>query len=581
MKTYSDHENVNILTALLTAHGIKDVIVCPGSRNAPLAHNFEVCPALTVHPVTDERSAGFYALGMALHTHGPVAVCVTSGTALLNLYPAVAEACYRHAPLVVISADRPAAWIGQLDGQTLPQQGALGCFVRTSVTLPEPHNAEEHWYVNRLINEALAGLRRADALPVHINVPLSEPLYHFTVPTLPDERTFLERREGGSALPRQLTANLATATHPLLVIGQTGTAIPRQLIDHLARHMALLYEPLSADGQQSIPEDNIDQLICPDQIDLILYAGDCLVNKRMRHLLRQCTKAQVWGLGYGDATPDPTMHLRTWYQTDNLIEALHDISACPTAADRHFITEWNRSVECRRRQDDDVSTAQPAALAVSWLETRLNAYPVRKRQKTTAEPRGLVTIADKTPSPSAGHTTTTHELSQEEHTPWETLHGCAVHYANSTAVRLGLRFAHHYIYVNRGVNGIEGCMSTAAGASLAASRTDTDVYLVIGDLSFFYDANALWNTELTGNLHILLLNNGGGAIFNRFKGLEGSPARERTVMACHCATAQGLCESYGIRYLHADGPDDLTDALWHQFATRGERPVVLEVSLPL
>ena len=121
---YSDKENVNILTALLAAHGIKHAVVCPGSRNAPIVHNLNECPGISCIPVTDERSAGFVALGVAQATGMPVVVCVTSGSALLNLAPAVAEACYQHLPLVVVSADRPAAWIDQLDGQTLPQPPA-------------------------------------------------------------------------------------------------------------------------------------------------------------------------------------------------------------------------------------------------------------------------------------------------------------------------------------------------------------------------------------------------------------------------------------------------------------------------
>lgn len=132
---YCDKLNVNTLTALLADHGVQQAVVCPGSRNAPIVHNLDECPEISCFPVTDERSAGFYALGMALHTGLPTVVCVTSGTALLNLAPAVAEAYYRHISIVVISADRPPQWIDQLDGQTLPQSNALGLFVRKAVTL--------------------------------------------------------------------------------------------------------------------------------------------------------------------------------------------------------------------------------------------------------------------------------------------------------------------------------------------------------------------------------------------------------------------------------------------------------------
>ncbi len=185
---YSNKENVNILTALLSTFGVRHAVVCPGSRNAAIVHNLNECPEITCIPVTDERSAGFYALGMALGEKLPVIVCVTSGTALLNLAPAVAEAYYQCAPLIVVSADRPPQWIDQLDGQTLPQPDALGRFVRKAVTLPEPHNEEEHWYCNRLVNEALLETLRHGGGPVHINVPITEPLFEFTVEKLPEER---------------------------------------------------------------------------------------------------------------------------------------------------------------------------------------------------------------------------------------------------------------------------------------------------------------------------------------------------------------------------------------------------------
>lgn len=153
---YSDKENVGILTALLVAHGVRHAVVCPGSRNAPIVHNLDTCPSIACYPVTDERSAGFYALGIVLATGLPTVVCVTSGTALLDLAPAVAEAYYQHVPVVVVSADRPPQWIDQLDGQTLPQGDALGRFVRKTVTLPDvQHDVERHWYCNRLVNEAL------------------------------------------------------------------------------------------------------------------------------------------------------------------------------------------------------------------------------------------------------------------------------------------------------------------------------------------------------------------------------------------------------------------------------------------
>ena len=169
-------------------YGIRHVVLSPGSRNAPLIHTFTQHPGFTCYTVVDERSAAFFALGLSQKLHQPVATCCTSGTALLNYGPAIAEAFYQEIPLLVISADRPEAWIGQGDGQTIPQNGAFTAITKKSVQLPEPANDTDEWYCNRLVNEALIQLTANGNGPVHINVPLSEPLYQFTTSTLPETR---------------------------------------------------------------------------------------------------------------------------------------------------------------------------------------------------------------------------------------------------------------------------------------------------------------------------------------------------------------------------------------------------------
>ena len=140
---YTDKKSILQLAALLKAHGIRKIVLCPGSRNIPIVQTLDNIPEFTCYPVTDERSAGFFALGLALHGGSPAAICCTSGTALLNIHPAVAEAFYQQVPLVVISADRPAAWIGQMDGQALPQAGVLENFEKKKENRPEENTEKE------------------------------------------------------------------------------------------------------------------------------------------------------------------------------------------------------------------------------------------------------------------------------------------------------------------------------------------------------------------------------------------------------------------------------------------------------
>lgn len=516
---YCSKDNVNTLTALLVAHGVRHVVVCPGSRNAPLVHNFCVCPDVVCHSATDERSAAFLALGLR-HGGSPVAVCVTSGSALLNTLPAVAEATYQRQGIIIISADRPAAWIDQLDGQTLPQPGALGAFVGHVASIPEPHDDTERWHCNRLINEALL-LSAAPPYPsVHINVPISEPLFAFSTHALPAERTV---RWG---VMSDLAA-LTTAERPMIVVGQLPPdALPGGLLTRLAQSMAVLTEPLSS--AELLPSYT-DQMLYTLRHkadgyvpDCVLYVGGHTVSKRLRQFLRAADTALHIAVTDDGRLRDISQH------TSILIKgvAADVLAAVPPRTDTVFRDRWEA---LRRRVAQRHAAYEPQysqLLAVKRFE------------------ESIVRSAD------------------------------TVYYANSMAVRLAAIFAHGYRHCNRGLNGIEGSLSVAAGASLGREGR---VWCVIGDLSFFYDENALWQQQLTGNLRILLLNNGGGAIFRNLRGLEASPARDTYVAAAHTATAEGVCRQFGLTYLRATDTASLSETLPRWAATESQRPVLLEV----
>ena len=224
---YSDKRNVLQAVALLKAHGVRHIVLCPGSRNIPLVQAFSHTEEYTCHAVTDERSAGFFALGLALKSGEPAAVCCTSGSALLNLHPAVAEAFYRRVPLIILSADRPAAWIGQMDGQTLPQPGVFGTLVKLSVSLPEVHTPEDEWYCNRLLNEALLETHHHGRGPVHINIPVSEPFFDFPLAELPSVRII--RREEGDTLWRRMQHELPTYAKVMVIGGQMDELCPHEV----------------------------------------------------------------------------------------------------------------------------------------------------------------------------------------------------------------------------------------------------------------------------------------------------------------------------------------------------------------
>jgi 2-succinyl-5-enolpyruvyl-6-hydroxy-3-cyclohexene-1-carboxylate synthase len=165
------------LATLLASHGVKRAVLSPGSRNVPLLVAVSKEPSIETEVVVDERSAAFMALGMASISGCPVALVCTSGTALLNYAPAVAEAYYRHIPLVVVSADRPHCWIDQDDSQTIRQQGALASIVKASYDISaDAVTPDDDWYANRVINDALINATTGCKGPVHINMQINEPL---------------------------------------------------------------------------------------------------------------------------------------------------------------------------------------------------------------------------------------------------------------------------------------------------------------------------------------------------------------------------------------------------------------------
>ena len=529
MSLYCDKENVNVLTALMKRFGVRHVVVCPGSRNGVLVHNFAVDGSFVCHPVTDERSAAFVALGLCAATHGPAAVCVTSGSALLNTLPAVAEAYYRHLPLLVVSADRPPQWIGQQDGQTLPQDGALRGFTHKSVSLPEPHDAETQWWLRRLANEALSALSDG---PVHVNIPVSEPLFTFTTPVLPDVQPVRRHAEPVlCALPDGVLARWQAARCPVLVVGQVDADLSDVDLRALSDSRSLLVLPEfiaqmpGAWRVQVLETLGAEQFFTPD---LVFHVGGTLVGKGLKRLLRRVGA--------------PVVRMGRDAELTDTFEHLSDVVPLAAADALRLLARTAPMV--------------PEKAAVCQAQARLAAY--RHRADAYASNRFSDLFVMQSALREVGH-------------------GDVLHLANSNSIRNAGYFLDDPAYpvlANRGVNGIEGSLSAAAGHSLA---TTARVFCFIGDLSFFYDQNALWNTELRGNLRILLFNNGGGQIFSRLPGLADSPAARQYIAAAHATSAEGIARAYGVRYLCARTSGEFSAQL-HRWATEAaERPVLLEV----
>lgn len=510
---FCNKDNVNILTAYLLAAGIEDAVVCPGSRNAVIVHNLNECAnakatknPFRLHPVTDERSAAFVAIGLWIATRKPIVVCVTSGSALLNLLPGVAEAHYRHIPLILISADRPAEWIGQLDGQTLPQPNALLPYAQCwNIPDDAPRATLCH-----LCCRALQATKAHGGSPVHINVPLHEPLFALSTEKLPavDYGTTPAILPSEPILPPELIGALQSAKCPALIIGQwEEAAIPA---------VALLQQLGWAVFAENISNHGIFCDTIPDAgIDLLIHIGGALVEKRLKLQLRELDNLIVVRIDETDECPKTFGHVE------------HKVKAHPAAALQSI------AQLCKPLTSSNGPSATNSAKSISSL-------PMNERWP---------------------HTT--------------------LFVGNSTAVRWANQHLRLPVptYCNRGVNGIEGSLSVAAGHSLQHRGT---TLCLIGDLSFFYDANALWNQQLDGRLRILLINNNKGGIFYRLPHLDESPALDDYIAARHDNNARGIALSYRCTYLTAHSADlshDIDALLTRLIDAPSERPVILEVTI--
>ncbi|WP_244930153.1 2-succinyl-5-enolpyruvyl-6-hydroxy-3-cyclohexene-1-carboxylic-acid synthase [Nocardioides sp. W7] len=505
---YSDDPLILELLALLKSHGVSRVVIAPGSRHYPIARSLESDDYFTLHSVVDERSAGFFALGLIQASRSPVATLCTSGTAAVNLGSAVVEAFYQRLPLLVMTADRLPQLLGQMEDQMIDQTELFKNSVRSRALLRAGGSDLDRWYNNRSINTALLALTHAGGGPVHLNIPIASHSkgVTYTTSTLPRVRV-IRRSEEPSPDEWAAVAERLDGKRVLVVWGQ-GASRDLRVEDALkqfadAYDVAVMVDHLSAvDHDSRIPRpyallmsgaSRSPQLV-PDIV--ITVGGNTFFVDQLKRLIVGAS-VEHWRVHPDGEVVDP-------------FQRLTDVFQCGAA---HFFTNAVGAQVAASRGRSYASAVREIALAVPEPD----------------EPYGeLAVISAFLKSLPAG---------------------CVLHLANSAPIRM----AHLYdldpsitVLSNRGVNGIDGSMSTALGFAAADERLN---FLLVGDLSFFYDMNALWIRDRARNLRILLINNGGGALMHAAP-LTPDRAEQgaRHISAGHAATAKGWVESLGITY---------------------------------
>lgn len=540
------NQSIYDIAELCARKGITQAVLCPGSRCAPLTLAFTRHPSMHCRTFSDERSAAFIALGIAQQTKQPVAVVSTSGTAAYNFSPAVAEACFSQTPLLVITADRPAEWIAQHDGQTIYQTELFGKHVKRFYSLPQHYeHPDDRWHINRIMNEAINLANSEPKGPVHINAPFREPFY--PVPNEPfgysKEIRIVEEQHRISLTnteKEKLAAELPAYQNILIVAGQQDAepALTGALQQPAAR-VPVVTSVLSnlhglrhgiryADAFLNILSD--EDLTAKLKPDLLITFGKSIVSKNLKLFLRKFPTLPHWHVQPYPTATDPFQNLtRTIVCSPReFFESFNEFHLSPAS---RFLENW-KAEDQRMGRLIQSFFPQPEVNELELVSQVLNRLPP----------------------------------------------ACNLHLANSMSVRyaeyVGLpQHAKANIYANRGTSGIDGCTSTAVGHSLTSGTMNV---LITGDLAFFYDRNAFWHNYPLNNLRIVLLNNHGGIIFKLIDGPAALPEADEYFVTRQPLTAKKLCEEFGFEYLPVTTPANLPHLLT-DFFKPGEKTKILEL----
>lgn len=523
------------ITQLCLIKEIDHVVISPGSRNAPLTIGFTQNPGFKCYSVVDERCAAFVALGMAQELKRPVALVCTSGSALLNYYPAIAEAFYSDIPLVVLSADRPIELIDRGDGQTIRQDGVFANHILYSA---QCHEGQE----NQLLNETQINIALNTAIelhgPVHINLPFSEPLYNITEDMSVRPQHVPARTGPPAEIPMDWVVEQWMQADKKMVLcgvmepGEVRTeTLSRLLLDPSVLLLSETTSNLKSD--QIIPA--IDQLIAPldeDGLaglkpDLLITVGGMIVSKKIKAFLRKYK-------------PSVHIHIDPKKAYDTFFALEKHIRATPEAFFSALSSEHLARQSLYRDQ---------------WLNKR--------KHRLQGHDQYLKSIPF---SDMQAH----HQIYSSINLNYK------LQLANSTAIRYSQLFDLSRIsavYCNRGTSGIDGSNSTALGMAMVS---DSPVLLLTGDLSFFYDSNAFWVSNIPASFRVILINNSGGGIFRILPNAKQTAHFEEFFETGHNLKAASICQMYGLDYQWVDSAGALEDVLKEFYDDVG-KPRLLEI----
>ena len=544
MNADKDKSGLLNLARLMKTRGIQHLVVSPGSRNAPVVSIFCNDPFFECSVIVDERSAAFFALGMAMKLQKPVAIVCTSGSAALNYAPAVAEAFYQQLPLIVLTADRPVEWIDQGDGQTIRQKEVFRNYVKASFELPETiRSKDDSWFNDRLISEALNAAIYPSPGPVHINLPFTEPLYGFSMELETEPKNIQSVELAKTLTPKTLTDLTQIWQHSARKMILVGQQFPQHETEKLLDQFAD-FEDVIVLTETTSNLHNPDFINAIDRClaiigketesfspDLLLTFGGQIVSKRIKVFLRNADIKSHWQI-------DPVNWQMDTYQKLTL--------GIPMQA-KDFLGQFISGIN-----------SQKSDYKKLWQAADTKSVGIHK-QIMDGAPYSDIKVFD--------------SLIKEIPSHYD------IHLANSTPVRYAQLFDYKFPYQffsNRGTSGIDGCSSTAVGACFVSQKP---TLLITGDLAFFYDSNAFWNPYVSPLLKTIVINNQGGGIFRFIDGPAKTGLLETYFEARHQTNAKHLAETYSLKYFSADSISSLINVL-PEFFSDQNKAALLEIQTP-
>ena len=528
-------KNVQVLIALLKEYGVRNVVLSPGGRNVPFVHSVENDPFFSCYSVVDERSAGFFGIGLIHSLKEPVAICCTSATAVCNYMSAVNEAYYQKLPLIVLTADRLSYYLNQSEEQMIPQKHIFREVCKKEVSLPLIKDATDEWYCSRVVNEALSAVTENCPGPVHINFEVEDTAAPYDVEQLPDVKRIYKVYSGsdeGWSIAGQELKNQKI----MLIYGQhlKVEEKDKQLVERFCEKYNVV-----------LCTDLLSNVHCKAQMNTSVIANTCS-HETMNELLPDIviTMGGNYVSGIRNWLKGNRGRFRHWEvsESGNIADQFKNLTKVFVCRESefflHFLEDTSETVENDHSYRKQWEERQKAIEMPDFPYS--SEYAVKQ-------------LFEKLPS------------------------GVKLHIANSNSIRIAQMFPladDIEVFCNRGCNGIDGSMSAFIGMASVQQKL---CYLLIGDLSFFYDVNALWNRHIGKNVRIMLLNNSGASIFHVHPGENLLPTIDDFTAAQHHQKADGWAQACGFRYLSSTTQSEFDDNLKIFNDTSSDQPILFEV----